>query len=225
MANEHEPRPDAHRDEFNPYSPPASPIGEEMPELVPGDLGEAESIRRQYLSHEASVKSIGSLEILGFTFCILAAVTTIAVGLNATEPLERVGAWGGAAVYVVFGALHLALGIGLNRLQAWARWTCVALLGFGLLVGLIGLGTMAFLGGIGAGSVGLVMFLIPGYMLYLLLSRKSTRVFSREYRAIIEQTPHIRYRTSLLVKLALVLLVGVFVLGIIAAVTTTVRVK
>ena len=32
---------------------------------VPGDMAEAEAIRRKYLSHEASIKSIGSLHYLG----------------------------------------------------------------------------------------------------------------------------------------------------------------
>jgi hypothetical protein len=51
--------------------------------------------------------------------------------------------------------------------------------------------------------------LINGYILYLIFSQKGKTVFSEEYQAVIEQTPHIKYRTSILVwiLLGLVLLV------------------
>lgn len=52
--------------------------------------------------------------------------------------------------------------------------------------------------------------LFLGYVLYLLRSRKGAVVFSPEYRAVIEKTPHVRYKQSRLVWGFVVLLVIVF---------------
>ena len=59
---------------------------------------------------------------------------------------------------------------------------------------------------------------ILGYILYLLLSAKATTIFSAEYKTIIAQTPHIKYRTSLVVKIVLVLFVAVIVLAVVGGV-------
>ena len=53
--------------------------------------------------------------------------------------------------------------------------------------------------------------LIGFYMLYLLLSKKGTMVFSPEYKEIIAQTPHMKYKTSPVVWIALGLIVAVIV--------------
>ena len=45
-------------------------------------------------------------------------------------------------------------------------------------------------------------------------------VFSDEYRAVIEQTPHIKYRTSIIVWIVLGLLLLLIVFGIIGAIVT-----
>jgi hypothetical protein len=62
--------------------------------------------------------------------------------------------------------------------------------------------------------------LISAYFLYLLLSQKRTMVFSDEYQQVIEQTPHIKYKTSIVVIILLVLLVVLFVGGIIGLVVS-----
>jgi hypothetical protein len=49
----------------------------------------------------------------------------------------------------------------------------------------------------------LVGMLIAGYILYLLLSPKGAVVFSRPTREIIARTPHVKYRTSPILKVAL----------------------
>ena len=53
--------------------------------------------------------------------------------------------------------------------------------------------------------------LIGFYMLYLLLSKKGTMVFSPEYKEIIAQTPHMKYKTSPVVWIALGLIVAAIV--------------
>jgi hypothetical protein len=50
--------------------------------------------------------------------------------------------------------------------------------------------------------------LINGYILYLLLSAKWEMVFSAEYRDIIDATPHIKYRTSILIWMLLGIIVA-----------------
>ena len=50
--------------------------------------------------------------------------------------------------------------------------------------------------------------LIVGYILYLMLSEKGSVVFSPAYKEIIARTPHIKYRTSLILKIALAVFVS-----------------
>ena len=88
-----------------------------------------------------------------------------------------------------------------------------------LIIGLMGaLATRAFL----PVTLGyLVMGLIVGYILYLLLSPKGSVVFSPAYKEIIAQTPHIKYRTSLILKIVLVLFVSLIGLAIVGAIIST----
>ena len=69
----------------------------------------------------------------------------------------------------------------------------------------------------------LVMSLTLSYILYLLLSKMSSMVFSPEYRLIIERTPHIKHRTSWIAKGCLILLVVVSGFGIVTAFLSTRR--
>jgi hypothetical protein len=211
----------------NPYAPPsASLIGGE-PLHTDDELSEAEAIRRKFLSHEASVKSVGSLHYIAavFTaFVAIAGIVQIATGGGGNR--EAVPVLVGVDLfYFAVTALHVALGIGLNRLQVWARWTDVVLnsigLAFMLLASIVG-AVFATRMGMGALLPVLIFYgfvgLISVYILYLLLSRKSSVVFSPDYRAIIERTPHIKYKTSLLVKILLVVLVSIILMAIFAAI-------
>ena len=113
----------------------------------------------------------------------------------------------------------------LTGLKPWTRWTEVTLASILLLIYLLETGgIVAVSNGRDAGSViggFLVMSLILSYILYLLLSKKRSTVFSPEYRLIIERTPHIKYRTSGIVKGCLIVLVVVIGLGIVAAFLST----
>ncbi|HRX81052.1 MAG TPA: hypothetical protein P5307_18415, partial [Pirellulaceae bacterium] len=106
---------------------------------------DAEAIRSQHLSHEASVKSIGILYLLSAVFLVPAGLLMLASG--------RMLLVGLGAFYSAFGILQGAAGIGLRKLQDRDRYVavCVAVIG---LIG-IPLGTI-----------------ISGYILYLLLSKK-----------------------------------------------------
>ena len=58
--------------------------------------------------------------------------------------------------------------------------------------------------------------LIVVYVIYLLVSPKAAVVFSPEYQEVTKATPHIKYRTSCLLKGLLYLLLAFFLLGIVS---------
>jgi hypothetical protein len=61
--------------------------------------------------------------------------------------------------------------------------------------------------------------LINGYILYLVASEKGATVMTEQYRQIVEQTPHIIYKTSAIVwfLLALVIMLGLCIAGLLFA--------
>ena len=103
-----------------------------------------------------------------------------------------------AALFALLGAGQIWVGTGLRRLRRWARIPTGILSGLGLL-------------GFPLGTV------INAYILYLIFSQKGKMVFSDEYQAVIEQTPHIKYRTSIVVWILLGLVLALMALGIIMA--------
>ena len=169
----------------NPYS--AAPIVDAA--HVPNAPSNVEAVRNFHLSHEASVKSIGVLYLLGAIFVVPLGLYFLVLPF-----LGGAGWQGEAAILVGLGLFYLSLGlvqgftaVGLRRLRPWARIPAVVL----STIGLIGfpIGT-----------------LVSAYFLYLLLSQKGKTVFSDEYQAVIAQTPHIRYKTSIFVWILLGLL-------------------
>jgi hypothetical protein len=60
--------------------------------------------------------------------------------------------------------------------------------------------------------------LVSVYILWVLLSKKGRMVFSPEYARIIAATPHLRYRTSVVVKVLLGVLLAIMlvIFGILA---------
>lgn len=163
----------------------------QAPELLESDEGPFHSsdefLRTEHISHEASAKSIGTLYFLA---AILVSVAG-AVLFTGSNPVDI----GGLLILVLTACFLLAVAIGLWRLQTWARWIAVVLAFPGLLA--VPLGT-----------------LINGYILYLLLTAKGSMIFSKEYRKIIEATPHIKYQSSKIVLALLVLLLTVLLLAI-----------
>jgi hypothetical protein len=215
-------------DDLNPYAPPAAPIGAESDEiLILGDQGEAEATRRAHIGHEASVKSIGCLLYLPVPICFLAAALMFFFAFSGIRPPNAAAAEpafmvGGGIFYLMVGGLNLALGLGLRRLQTWARWTNVVLFGLGLTLYTVAFGVALFLKQ-PAGALGCaIALLILGYILYLLLSAKASTVFSARYRTIVEQTPHIRARTSIVVKVLVVVLITLLTLAFVGGVITAI---
>ncbi len=151
----------------------------------------AEKIRKDHIKHEASVKSIGILYFLAAAFLILAG----GLGLTANQGEGVIV----SLLFLAIGVAQIWVGIGLRGLKPWARIPTGILSGIGLL-------------GIPVGT------LINGYILYLIFSQKGKTVFSEEYKQVIAQTPHVKYKTSIVVWIFLGLLVLLILLGLLAVV-------
>lgn len=160
--------------------------------------GAAEAIRNEHLKHEASVKSIGVLYYLGGVGLVLVGGISLLGAASGGMGQERVAAGFLAIVFLLLGIGQFWVGTGLRRLRSWARIPTGILSGIGLL-------------GFPLGTI------INGYILYLIFSRKGKVVFSEEYRTVIEQTPHIKYRTSIVVWVFLGLVIALILFGVVAA--------
>ncbi len=170
----------------NPYAPPRANVND-----VAQASSEAEEIREEHIKHEASIRSIGILYYLsGGLMCVL-ALSLIAGSFRTQLGLSAVI----TPIYLGLGALFILLGRGVRQLRPWARTTAIVLAAIGLL-------------GFPVGT------LLNAYILYLLLAKKGKRIFEDDYKDIIEATPHVKYRTSIIVwiflGLLLLAIVGIF---------------
>ncbi|MBB6095592.1 hypothetical protein HNQ60_004482 [Povalibacter uvarum] len=175
----------------NPYAPPTAHVDD-----VSGATSEMEQIRQEHIKHEASVRSIGVLYYLGAFFLGVAGVLFL-VGAFSGAGLGNLGS-ALIAIYLVMAVLFTAVARGIRRYQPWARTAtivlaCIGLLGFPL-------GT-----------------LINAYILYLMLAAKGKRIFESDYPDIVAATPHIKYKTSIIVWIVLAILVLVIAAVVIPA--------
>jgi len=189
-----------HEDE-NPY------YAEETEDTIDPDLidEDAEEIRNTYLKHEASIQSIGSLYFIGGALVCLAAIAPIVLsGLQISRGIPNPNARGELPpailmimgfLYALIGGLQIWIGYGLRTLRNWARITAGVISIPGLL-------------GVPFGTA------ICGYILYLVFSEKGKFVCSPEYHRVVAATPHIRYKTSIIVIVLLVLLLLLLAIGV-----------
>jgi hypothetical protein len=194
-------------EEFNAASdnPYASPMAD-LTAPVDTDplLTEAEKIRRKYLSHETSVKSLAGMYWLGVIFMFVSgciSVVRLFTGLGGFQ-IEHV-------IFIIFPVLAILfawIGYGLDKLDARVRVPAAMVSVLGLFA--IPIGTIINL-----------------YFLYLIFSEKGKLVFSPEYKEIIRQTPHIKYRTPWILWVLLLLLITLIALGVIGAFLTTQRLR
>ena len=72
--------------------------------------------------------------------------------------------------------------------------------------------------GVVLACIGLIGFpigtLVNAYILYLLLSKKGKYIFSDEYKEIILETPHVKYKMSKIVLFFAWLMVGLMLLAV-----------
>ena len=180
------PAPPSMENEANPYAPPVADV-----DGGGDDMSRAEETRKEFLKHEAAVRSVG---VLYYIAAIIWILGTIGFALSG-EGSDGMTAVSVIIVFFGFGVGAAAVGRGLRRLRRWVKIPVGILSGLGLL-------------GFPIGT------LINGYILYLVFGKKGTMVFSDDYHEIIDKTPHIRYRTSVLVWIFL----GLILLLIVAAV-------
>lgn len=171
---------------------------------------DVESIRKQYLSHEASVKSIGLLYWLGGIILSLMTVAYLIGGVGMMLDSKTVADGVLRFVLAIFiGSLavfQIIVARAIGKLKPWSRiaatvLSCIGLLGFPI-------GT-----------------LINGYFLYLLQSKKGEYVFSAQYQQVIAATPHIKYKTSIIVWILLGILLVLIGMGVLGLVFSAVSVR
>lgn len=203
----------------NPYEPTGSAYGSgSLDSNV--ELSQAEIIRKSHLSHEANLQSFGCLYtlggilgIIGSLFYVATGVFIIAGGLpaqpaNQNAPVPNTNPAAAGLVVALLGLVFLAISIvqllggrAMQTLNPRGKVLAIIISAIGLL-------------GFPCGT------LISAYLLYLLLSAKGEMVFSDRYKEIIQATPHIKYKTSIIVWIFLFLLIAVILMVIIAAVVT-----
>jgi hypothetical protein len=141
---------------------------------------EAEAIRRAHINHEASIKSVGILYYLGSVITLVAGVASL-FGARA-DPMM-------AAIFMVVGVGGMFAGWGVRSLRRWGQVV-------GCILSVLGLA------GFPIGTI------INAYILYLFLSKKGRTIFSPEYQDVIAATPHVKYKTSILVWIFLALVIA-----------------
>ena len=174
----------------NPFAAPA-PTPAMSPHL--GGVGvDLVGIRYTHLQQETSIAVLAvSYMVSGVLTClymVFAIVMILSVDPAAQQPGEAdlstaIVAFMALVVFAIAG-LHVAVGVGLWRLQSWAK-------GFATLSSVLGLP------GFPVGTA----FSI--YFLYLLNNRAGNFIFSPEYRRVVAQTPHIRPEVWMIVKILL----------------------
>lgn len=173
----------------NPYQTPAAEVDDVADSTDP----QAESIRKEHLNHEASIRAVGALYYLSTLGILAAGLIPFFTGPSPDE--DRVTLFITGVLLLAMAAGFFMVARGLRNLRPWTRIPTVLLSVLGLL-------------GFPVGT------LINGYIIWLILSKKGRLVLSPEYAAIVAATPHIKYRTSIVIWI----LLGLIVLGIAAAV-------
>jgi hypothetical protein len=193
----------------NPYAPSGSSYSDASLDAN-FDLSQAELIRKSHLNHEANIQSFGCLYTLGGILGILGAIFYIGLGIfimaGGENPQAGVNPMAAGIMTTLIGVVFLAIAVA----QLFAGRSMQTLNPSGKILAII------------ISAIGLLGFpcgtLISGYLLYLLVSAKGEMVFSSAYKEVMQATPHIRYRTSMIVWIFLFLLIGLILLGIIAAI-------
>jgi hypothetical protein len=203
----------------NPYEPTGSAYGSgSLDSNV--ELSQAEIVRKSHLSHEANLQSFGCLYTLGGILGIIGSIFYVAMGVfilagglpaqpaNQNVPVPNTNPAAAGLVVALLGLVFLAISV----LQLLGGRAMQTLNPKGKVLAII------------ISAIGLLGFpcgtLLSTYLLYLLLSTKGEMVFSDRYKEIIQATPHIKYKTSIIVWIFLFLLIAVILMGIIAAVVS-----
>jgi hypothetical protein len=169
----------------NPYAPPRAKV-----EDVVAPSGEAHAIRTEHIKREAEIRSIGSLYyVAGAGLCLAAFGVMFSPRPHFPNPhAPSVPVL--LAICVGGAVASFFLGAALRKLRPWARIVGIVFAALGLL-------------GFPVGTV------INVYILYLLLSEKGRRIFQSDYADIVAATPDVKYKMSIVTRIALGLLLVV----------------
>jgi hypothetical protein len=162
---------------LNPYAAPAARVDDVAANP------QAEAIRRAHIGHETSIRAVGLLYYLGGVLGLVGAITPVLVGVS----MEFPGAIP-ALLLAAFSVGTLFAGWGVRALRPWGKIVGCVLSAIGLI-------------GFPVGT------LINAYILYLFLSKKGRTIFAPGYQDIIAATPHVKYRTSIIVWIFVALIV------------------
>jgi len=184
-------------EETNPFASPLA-VSDAIRDDYQGT--DAEWIRQQHIKHEASIKSIGLLYYLGTALTGIGGLFMLIFLANdqSVSPGERPIILVLGVVYLAIAALSFFAARGIRSFQKWGRPLATILAVLSLLN--LPIGT-----------------LIGGYTLYLIWSEKGNFIFSDAYPPIVAATPHVKYKTSIVVWIFLGLLVIALVALIAAA--------
>lgn len=177
----------------NPYAPPKH---EYTAPVVSGEAAAHEATRREHLNAETNVKSIGFLLYLGAFFCLVTGLPQVT-----SDPV-------GGMVLVAEGAALGFAGYRLRRLDPTGRalYSVIAALQIVL--------TLA-MNDIEPYLLGRLFW--PMLMVALLWGRKASVAMTPHYReVVVPATPHIKYKTSPLVIVLGLLLIGLLILAVVA---------
>lgn len=195
----------------NPYAAPLSASA------TRGSSADEET-RNQYLNHEASVQSIGFLYLLGGALVAISGMSYIAIGISG-ETLPQFGRLKvfmlGLGIFcLLLSGLQIYAAVSVRKLRNAGRIIVTVFTAIGLItIPLVAFEVISILIGT----------LISGYILYLLWSPKGNFIFTPEYQRVLKATPHIKYKTSIVVWILLglvLLLIGFAIFGAFVSIPT-----
>lgn len=176
--------------ESNPYAAPRSQVLQAT--------SQHEIIRTEHINTEASLKSIGCLYYL-----IMVVLIAVGGSLFISTTTEKAGGLLPGALLVLLGVGVGIVGFRLRDLQSWARIPTIIISSLAIIYGLINL------------SLGVIIHI---YILAKVMGKQGRFVMTPEYHRIIAATPHVKRKTSIIMKIALALLF-LILLGIIISVS------
>jgi hypothetical protein len=147
--------------------------------------GDVVIIREEHIKHEAALRSVGVLYYIGGLVMLIGSIVAVTGQVPTRNPdIGNVM----LAVMAAFAVIFFLIGRLFRKLSPSLKVP-------GTVLAVIGLFNFP------------VGTLINAYILYLIYSEKGKVVLSPEYKDVIAATPHIKYKTSIIVKVAVVLLV------------------
>ena len=177
--------------DLNPYAPPQS----QRQRLV--DESSPEALRRAHIRHEGEIKAVGLLYAL---FGGLMLLPLLMQGGEMMTGRFRGDAFASWFLVLLIASGALVLGAGLRRLAPWARIPAV------LISGLLGVLSIR----------SIVGPFINGYVIWLMLAAQGRTVMSPGYQLIVDLTPGVKRRFSL-INAFLTLMLVLLIISVLAA--------